>query len=811
MKKTYMTLLAVLAVLTASADAPNGSGTYYQAANGKKGAALKSALRGIVQTTVERNYDDLWTDFRTTDKRSDGKVWDMYSSITNFTFGTDQAGSYQKEGDVYNREHSFPKSWFGGEIKPMYTDLHHMYPTDGYVNNRRGNLPFGTTNGETYKSSGSFSKVGACTYNGYTGEVFEPNDEYKGDLARTYFYMVTRYEEKLADWYNNNSESRATLNGTTYPAFQTWQLNMLLEWAAKDPVSAKETARNNAVYGIQKNRNPFIDYPGLEQYIWGSKTDVAFSYDNYVQPDGSGSGNGTGGDEPDPGTDPGTDPTLAADTYKLTITPDDFNSKSYASNNNEKTSTAVCTTDASKTFEVKWKSNQVMLQSGVMQWQKNTGYIYNSTDLGTIASVTVTSSSGTFTTYYGTEAQPSSSTTVGGGFFQINVGSETGKSSKVEVIFTIGGSDTPDPEPVIDETPDAYQWVETTVNGLAASDVFVIVGVNSQSQSFALPHDGNSNPVATRVTVSGDKITSEVTDNLMWNISGSASAGYTFYPNGETSKWLYCDTEAASGSTTSNKSIRIGTGGRKLFEMKDGHLVTNDSYTARYLAVYSATDWRGYVNATTAPTTIKFYKRVPVQIVEIGEAGYATMVAKANVSVPEGVEAYAAQINVGSTSVHLEPVEASLPKGAAVVLKGAAGTYEFPFIASAASVLPANDLVASDGKVSGDGTTIYALGVGKTGAYAGKAGFYLVQEGVKIPEGKAYLEVTTATGGEAPEFYGFSDEDDATSINEELRIKNEELEGAVYNLAGQQIVNCKSSNRKLPRGIYIKNGRKVLK
>ncbi len=280
--------------MLASAAAPNGSGAYYSAANGKKGSALKTALCGIIYSRTEKSYDYLWTAFKTTDKRSDGKVWDMYSNISNFTFGTDQAGSYSNEGDVYNREHSFPKSWFGGEVMPMYTDLHHMYPTDGYVNNRRGNLPFGEVNNPTYSSSGGFSKVGPCSYSGYTGTVFEPADEYKGDFARTYFYMVTCYEEKLADWYSKNSESRTTINGTTYPGFQTWQLNMLMEWATNDPVSEKETNRNNAVYGIQKNRNPFIDYPGLEQYIWGSKTDDAFSYDNYVQPDGSSSGSGGG-------------------------------------------------------------------------------------------------------------------------------------------------------------------------------------------------------------------------------------------------------------------------------------------------------------------------------------------------------------------------------------------------------------------------------------------------------------------------------------------------------------------------------------
>ena len=258
---------------------------YYKNANGKKGAALKTALCGIIYNRTERTYNDLWTDYYTTDVRSDGKIWDMYSNITNFRPGKDQAGSYSDEGDVYNREHSFPKSWFGGEVPPMYTDLNHLYPTDGYVNNKRSNYPFGETKGESYKSANGFSKLGKCTYPGYSGTVFEPNDEYKGDFARTYFYMVTCYEEKLPDWYRNNNESRPTLDGNEYPGLSSWQLAMLMEWAKKDPVSAKETNRNNAVYSIQNNRNPFIDYPGLEEYIWGSMKDVAFSYDHYVQPD----------------------------------------------------------------------------------------------------------------------------------------------------------------------------------------------------------------------------------------------------------------------------------------------------------------------------------------------------------------------------------------------------------------------------------------------------------------------------------------------------------------------------------------------
>lgn len=259
---------------------------YYQPADGKAERNLKTAMSGIIYNRTELKYDDLWTAYRTTDVRSDGKIWDMYSNITNYD-PVNGSHSNTAEGSGFNREHSFPKSWFGGEIMPMYTDLHHLYPVDGYLNTMRSNNPFGETNGGNFKSANNFSKLGSCTYPGYTGKVFEPADEYKGDFARTYFYMVTCYEEKLHDWYTNygpTTEVDDVLDGNTYPGFSEWQLNMLMEWAKNDPVSEKETARNEAVYAQQGNRNPFIDYPGLQEYIWGFMTDVSFSYDNYQVP-----------------------------------------------------------------------------------------------------------------------------------------------------------------------------------------------------------------------------------------------------------------------------------------------------------------------------------------------------------------------------------------------------------------------------------------------------------------------------------------------------------------------------------------------
>lgn len=263
----------LMAAVQMLAQGPNNSGTYYQQADGNKGQALKTALYETIKEHGELGYGELWEAFKSTDAREDGKVWDMYSGITNYNFVT-SGSNYKKEGDCYNREHSMPKSWFNDE-PPMYTDLVHLVPTDGYVNGKRANYPFGETNSPTYTSEGGFSKLGPSSIAGYSGTVFEPNDEYKGDFARIYFYMVTCYEDKVSTWESD------MLDHNSYLAFTDWALGMLLRWAEEDPVSKKEIDRNNAVYSIQGNRNPYVDYPGLEQYVWGNMKDMAFSYDNY--------------------------------------------------------------------------------------------------------------------------------------------------------------------------------------------------------------------------------------------------------------------------------------------------------------------------------------------------------------------------------------------------------------------------------------------------------------------------------------------------------------------------------------------------
>jgi endonuclease I len=274
----WLIFTLIILSFTASGQIPPG---YYDSAEGLTGQQLRAALQSIIDNHVEQTYESIWTHFQTTDDKMNGKVWDMYSDIPGgnptytFTFIADQCGNYAAEGDCYNREHSFPKSWFN-DAPPMVTDLFHIYPTDGYVNGKRSNYPYGEVGNISWISTNG-SKVGVSSYTGYSGVVFEPIDEYKGDFARTYFYIITRYMNMVESW------SSDMLSGND---FATWAKEMLLEWDENDPVSQKEIDRNNAVYQLQDNRNPFIDHPEFTGIIWGTpsgipdteKQDIKFWY-----------------------------------------------------------------------------------------------------------------------------------------------------------------------------------------------------------------------------------------------------------------------------------------------------------------------------------------------------------------------------------------------------------------------------------------------------------------------------------------------------------------------------------------------------
>lgn len=247
---------------TLGAEIPSG---YYDKASGLADARLKTALHEIINPHRRvSSYSALPEYFRKTDVRPGTEFWwDMYSSMdvpVNITFGR-----------YMNREHSFPKSWWGGSDKvAAYTDLFHLYPAEAKANQAKSNYPLGVVDG-TPRFDNDVVRVGTGLQSGGASQVFEPADEYKGDFARTYFYVVTCYQDYT--WARNNMWM--LLDGD-YPTLKPWAVDLLLAWHRADPVSEKEKNRNEAVYEIQSNRNPFIDYPELAEYIWGDRVGETF-------------------------------------------------------------------------------------------------------------------------------------------------------------------------------------------------------------------------------------------------------------------------------------------------------------------------------------------------------------------------------------------------------------------------------------------------------------------------------------------------------------------------------------------------------
>lgn len=276
--RKFLLAIGILASITfTNAQAPNG---YYSTATGT-GYTLKTQLYNIIKGHTDLTYGGLWTLYINNplafndnwyDDTDRNKILDIYSEKPegpdSYTYipGTNQCGNYTREGVCYNREHIIPQSVFN-EASPMRADAFHVWPVDGYVNNRRDNYPFGVVGTATYTSSNG-SKLGNNLNSGYSagysGVVFEPIDEFKGDIARAHFYFATRYQENNIQNWNYNM-----FNGTKDKVYSDTFLKILMTWHVNDPVSPREIALNNVIYNTQRNRNPFIDNPEYAQQIWG--------------------------------------------------------------------------------------------------------------------------------------------------------------------------------------------------------------------------------------------------------------------------------------------------------------------------------------------------------------------------------------------------------------------------------------------------------------------------------------------------------------------------------------------------------------
>ncbi|WP_291128551.1 endonuclease [Flavobacterium sp. UBA7682] len=257
---------------------------YYNTATGT-GYTLKTQLFNIINGHNDRTYSGLYTTYLTSDidmyYENNDTMLDMYTenptgSECEFVYG----GGLQDDGTLgnnecerYNREHLVPQSYFGNGVTPMYSDAHFVIPSDKHVNAQRGDFPFGRVNNATNTYSNG-SKRGLNLNSGYsagfTSTVFEPIDEFKGDIARMLLYFVTRYEDQLASFYStSNSLSKVMFDGSTGQSFSPTFLNILLTWNQQDPVSQREIDRNNAIYARQSNRNPYIDNNTYVTTVWG--------------------------------------------------------------------------------------------------------------------------------------------------------------------------------------------------------------------------------------------------------------------------------------------------------------------------------------------------------------------------------------------------------------------------------------------------------------------------------------------------------------------------------------------------------------
>lgn len=263
---------------------------YYSSIEGVKGGeSLKNALYKLIDRKQTVDYGSgasrTWGAFYTTDAIIEGsrlRVADMYSDNARY-FGAKGASV-----DGMNIEHSVAKSWWGGTENDAYRDLHHLNPSDQEANNRKSNYPMARLTKVTWTNG--IMNVGKADIAGSSQNAFEPADQYKGDFARTYMYMFTCYQN--LKW----KYTWMVYENSTYPTIKPWAVDLLLKWHHDDPVSAKEIERNNAVYAIQGNRNPFVDYPHLADFVWGDSVDYTFHlYGAAENGSGNQGGSSTGG------------------------------------------------------------------------------------------------------------------------------------------------------------------------------------------------------------------------------------------------------------------------------------------------------------------------------------------------------------------------------------------------------------------------------------------------------------------------------------------------------------------------------------
>lgn len=265
-------------VLEGSSIEPEPEDCAFEDLEGMTSTQLLTALKAQISNHSVLSYDNVRADKSRIDIKPDGTVWDMYSSCTFYASEYCRTGNYN-ECDCYNREHALPKSWWGGDTsEPMYTDLHHILPTDYEANTNRSADAYGVVTNADWTNSLGSKKGDTNTYTGGNyRKVFEPADQYKGDIARIYFYMLTCYRDK--NFTVGGQGYRMFTYSASVANFTNAACQLLLQWHRADPVSDKEKDRNDKIEILQGNRNPFVDDPNLAEFIWGKYKDKGYTCD----------------------------------------------------------------------------------------------------------------------------------------------------------------------------------------------------------------------------------------------------------------------------------------------------------------------------------------------------------------------------------------------------------------------------------------------------------------------------------------------------------------------------------------------------
>lgn len=301
-------LVSVMPALPMLAQIPEG---YYSSLKGKKGTELKSAIHDIIKKANVLSYGSgnrsTWWGFWSTDRDESGRFIDRYSSESEWEMSTSQGAV----GAGMNIEHSFPKSWWGGAKNQAYEDLYNLMPCESKINSKKSNYPMGiVVSGDI---GNGWTKVGKGTDGKW---YWEPADPWKGDFARGYMYMATAYQDY--NWSGNQAPQ--ILQQGAYPTLKEWAYKLYIQWAKADKPNALEIKRNNEVAKIQGNRNPYVDFPNLMEYVWGDSTNIAFNPETTVKSSSYVNGEGGGGGSVDP--DPNPDATKV-NVYQATFTSND--------------------------------------------------------------------------------------------------------------------------------------------------------------------------------------------------------------------------------------------------------------------------------------------------------------------------------------------------------------------------------------------------------------------------------------------------------------------------------------------------------